>query len=154
MSSNQSKHLYCMYADDVRQELGGKLTIVGLYQGGQITLHGSLPMHLPRLAIIANLFCPSSETVESIKIGIKLNDDLLLPELDVPAEVIAMIQERGKKDPESVGAGLQILQIIQPLEVKAAGEIRCYAMVDGEKVKGNILEVIVEPSPPPLSQLQ
>jgi hypothetical protein len=150
MSSNQSKHLFCMYADDVRTEVGGKLTIVGLYQGGQIALHGSLPMHLPRLAIIANLFCPSPEVVKSIKIGVKLNDDLLLPELDVPSEVIAMIQERGTKDPESVGAGLQIVQIIQPLEVKAAGEIRCYAMVDGEQVKGNILEVMVVPSPTPM----
>ena len=113
-------------------------------------LHGELPVAIPRLAIIANLFCPSTDDVKSIKIGIKFNDDLLLPEMDVPAEVIEQIQQRGKLDPESLGSGMQFVQVIQPLQVKAAGEIRCYAVVDGETVKGNVFHIAVMPPLPHL----
>lgn len=143
MSANSDSHLFCIFADDIRQEVGNKLTIIGVYQGGGLTIHGTLPIVLPRLAIIAHLFCPVEKEIKSIKFGIKFNEDLLLPEMYVPDEVIANMRKKASSTQDSAGAGIQVGQIIQPLEIKNPGEIKCYAEVDGELVKGNSLEVQV-----------
>lgn len=145
MSSNSSKHLFCTYADDFRQEVGGKHSIIGIYQGGSMTVHGSLPAVLPRMVIMAHLYCPASEDIKSIKMGVKFNDDLLIPEMIVPKQVIEQMQAQARSGPDTVGAGMQFAQVIQPLEIKVPGAIRCYAEVDGELVKGNGLEVFVVP---------
>lgn len=147
MSANEGLHLFCTYADDVRQEVGGKLTYVGVYQGGGLLVHGDLPIVMPQLAIIASLFCPAGKDVRSIKIRIKFNDDLILPELDVPPEVVRELVSLSKSDEESVGRGLQFVQLIQPLNITAPGQIKCQAEVDGELVRGNCLDVQVMPLP-------
>lgn len=145
MSANEGLHLFCTYADDVRQEVGGKFTYVGVYQGGGLLVHGKLPIVMPQLAIIASLFCPANREVKSIKIRIKFNDELILPELDVPAEVVGELVSLSKSDEESVGRGLQFVQIIQPLNITSAGQIKCQAEVDGELVRGNCLDVQIMP---------
>jgi hypothetical protein len=145
MSANEGLHLFCTYADDVRQEVGGKLTYVGVYQGGGLLVHGALPIVMPQLAIIASLFCPANKEVKSIKIRIKFNDDLILPEMDVPSEVVRELISQNKSDEDAVGRGLQFVQIIQPLTIKELGQIRCQAEVDGELVRGNCLDVQVMP---------
>lgn len=145
MSANEGLHLFCTYADDVRQEVGGKLTYVGVYQGGGLMVHGNLPIVMPRLAIVASLFCPVNRVVKSIKIRIKFNDDLILPELDVPSDVVNALVDFNKSDGDSAGRALQFVQVIQPLNINAPGYIRCHAEVDGELVRGNCLDVQVMP---------
>jgi hypothetical protein len=41
---------YTTFCDDIRMELGGKITLVGVY-GGQMVLAGPLPGVLPKLAL-------------------------------------------------------------------------------------------------------
>lgn len=145
MSANEGLHMFCTFADDIRQEVGGKFTYVGVYQGGGLLVHGDLPIVMPRLAIIASLFCPANKSVKSIKILIKFNDDLILPELDVPADVVNALVERSNSDINSAGGGMQFVQVIEPLNITSPGQIKCHALVDGELVRGNCLDVQVMP---------
>lgn len=41
------KQLRFLLADSVREELGGKLTVIGLYTGGEVILQGAMPADVP-----------------------------------------------------------------------------------------------------------
>jgi hypothetical protein len=41
---------YTIFCDDIRVEVGGKLTYVGTY-GGQMLVHGNFPFFMPKLAL-------------------------------------------------------------------------------------------------------
>ncbi len=41
------KQLRFLLADSVREELGGKLTVIGLYTGGEVILQGVMPVDVP-----------------------------------------------------------------------------------------------------------
>jgi|SRR5262249_50572451 len=42
---------YTIFCDDIRIEIGGKLTYVGVYQGGTMLVPGSFPATVPKLAL-------------------------------------------------------------------------------------------------------
>lgn len=41
------KQLRFLLADSIREELGGKLTVIGLYTGGEVILQGAMPEDVP-----------------------------------------------------------------------------------------------------------
>lgn len=51
-----------LFCDDVRHELGGKITVVGLYQ--QIATFPAFPARLPRLSVVLSLTVPKTRQFE------------------------------------------------------------------------------------------
>lgn len=41
---------YVIFCDDIRQEVNGKITLVGVY-GGEMTIYGNAPASIPKLGI-------------------------------------------------------------------------------------------------------
>jgi hypothetical protein len=41
---------FTIFCDDIRQEVGGKITYVGAY-GGRLLVHGDFPVRLPKFAL-------------------------------------------------------------------------------------------------------
>jgi hypothetical protein len=42
------RQIHFLLADSVREELGGKLTVIGLYTGGEVILQGAMPADVPK----------------------------------------------------------------------------------------------------------
>jgi len=53
---SEAPYLFCLYAEEVRQEVSGQTSIIGVFQGGLRV--AAVPTHLPKLAIVANLPLP------------------------------------------------------------------------------------------------
>lgn len=47
MAKALPKQLRFLLADSVREELGGKLTVIGLYTGGEVILQNAMPAEVP-----------------------------------------------------------------------------------------------------------
>jgi len=57
-----------LFCDDIRHELGGKVSLMGIY--GSHLLVPSMPLHLPKLSIHFNIELPLELKPDSIKINI------------------------------------------------------------------------------------
>lgn len=139
--------LFVEYADDVRQEVEGKTTIVGMYRGG-MTVQGELPQQIPRLVSIANLMVPATLLVEKLEFHVVWNSRVL-QKLVVPANLLQQAGDQIEtgEDAKNFGFTFQAVAIMQPFEVKEPGKLQMVALLNGEKIPGNVLQVRSEDDP-------
>jgi len=133
-------YLHCLFAEDVRQEVNGQKTIVGVYQGGLKV--PSLPTILPKFAIHADLFIPIDMLCSDVALKLYMND-ALLQSFDVPSGTLVGARESVvAKVADATGYGVQLVLMMQPFEVRQTGRVRLRAVIDGQKeVYGNALFV-------------
>lgn len=75
---NAGAYLYVIYADDYREELDGRSSIIGWHhQKSCLHFPKSQPLLVKRLAVHGTLCLPEEEEVLSLKIGIYLGSDLI-----------------------------------------------------------------------------
>ena len=139
-----SPYLFCLYAEDVRQEITGQMSIIGAFQGGLRV--PSVPSHLPKLAIIANLRIPSKKAPSSVKLDVH-RDGEILQTIEPPPEFLhSVTQQHGVGLDE--GYTMQFVVGFAGFPVPAAGKLEVRAMIDGVALRGNSLEITVGEVPP------
>lgn len=96
-----------LFCDDVRQELSGKLTIVGLYQG-YLGLRTS-QFQLPRFYALALVELPPAYGGQSMRVQLKDRDSVLFK---------ADVNLPNRPEPLSAeGSDAEILRLSMPIEV-------------------------------------
>jgi hypothetical protein len=144
LTVSSSPYLFCLYAEDVRQEITGQMSIIGAFQGGLRV--PSVPAHLPKLAIIANLRMPSEKAPSSVKLEVH-RDGEVLQAIDPPPEFLqSVIKQPGAGLDE--GYTMQFVVGFAGFPVPAAGKLEVRAMIDGVVLRGNSLEITVGDVPP------
>ncbi len=132
-------YLFCLYAEDVRQEMTGQMSIIGVFQGGLRI--PSVPAQLPKLAIIANLRMPSDKAPNSVKLEVH-RDGEVLQTIDPPSEffqTITQLPDQGKEE----GYTMQFIVGFSGLPVSAGGKLEVRVTVDGLTLHGNSLAITV-----------
>jgi hypothetical protein len=141
--------LFCIFADDVRQESNGKQLIVGMYQGG-MNFAAPLPATLPQLFIVGHLMVPADcPPIEHIKFSAVFDGETIV-EVEPPPEALAASVARiapGRENGE-----ISILQIsvgLQPFKVPKPGKITTKMEINrSQTVVGNSLNVAHLPAQP------
>jgi len=141
---SDSSYLFCLYAEDVRQESTGQMSIVGVFQGGLRV--PSVPAHLPKLAIIANLRMSSNKAPGSIKLEVHRDDDVLQL-IEPPPELLQAVTKQPGAGLDE-GYAMQFVVGFSGFPVSAAGKLGVRATVDGVVLQGNWLEIVVGDVPP------
>lgn len=103
-----NRHLTALYCDDIRQEVGGKFTLVGVYQN--VLYVDSFPVSLPKLGVMLKAIAPAENAFRSIGFKAWLGDQLvaevpLQPLADAPAEMAEEVREALDPQPEALQAG-------------------------------------------------
>ena len=137
-------YLFCLYAEDVRQEITGQMSIIGAFQGGlRVT---SVPAHLSKLAIIANLRIPPEKVPTSVKLEVH-RDGEVLQTIEPPPEFLqSLTQQTGASLDD--GYTMQFIIGFAGFPVPAAGKLEVRATIDGVALRGNSLEITVGDAPP------
>jgi hypothetical protein len=77
---------HATFCDDVRQEIGGKITIVGVY-GGELTAYGEAPIALPQLHVVVAFRNAPKDEPYNLKIVVTMNgtagEDKVLSSSDI-----------------------------------------------------------------------
>jgi hypothetical protein len=60
---------YTTFCDDIRQEVAGKSTLVGVY-GPEMTVFGTLPTNLPKLALSVNYLEHVGESEDPLELRV------------------------------------------------------------------------------------
>jgi len=142
---SKGMYLHCQYADDLRQEVGNKITIVGVYSNN-LVVPGTFPATLPKLAAMCSLFLPHPVVAKRILVNASY-DGLLLQELDLPTETMENLRHLSltERTTDSQGMGITFGFVFQPLALEKEGKLRIVATVDGTEIKGNALAVTAMP---------
>jgi len=145
---------YTIFCDDIRNEIGGKTTFVGVYDA-EMLVHADFPIVVPKLAfgiryqekrgvytdepVILQIYMPGDEDGKPSFFG----------ELENAAEIRKTTKLAPESDP-NVTRYLQIASniIASPIGIERAGEIKIRALCGSEVAKlGSLLVRQAPPSP-------
>jgi hypothetical protein len=77
MSGEPERFGFSLFCDDVRHEVGGKLSLMGLYQSDMVFQHGTaFPLLLPRFAIVIKYFEIHGKFNDTLSVEIYLPGDI------------------------------------------------------------------------------
>lgn len=143
---------FVTFCDDIRHEVTGKMTLVGVYNG-QMVVGGTLPITLPQIcAVITFRFLPPSEPIKpAIKMFISGQDEPLFmmeTEIAVAQAEAAIAQDvPSEEDPDRITfAQMVITPQIQGLVIKEACTLKVRAYIGDDEIRLGALPIIVVPS--------
>ena len=124
------RFVHTLYCDDVRQEIGGKMTFVGAYQG-QMLAEQPGELMLPKLCIVLTAQTPHEQPFK--KLHVKLyRDDEVLQEMDVPVgrELIANIADGGPANFDVIG----VIITLHGLKFEKSATLRVRVKTESEEL--------------------
>lgn len=136
---SNSFSVFCLYADDVRQEVSNKLTYVGTYMGDLVANLPVVPGHIPRLVVSVFVTIPRDRDFQIANIELLWdeqivqaaevkNDDLPVPPTTVVFDEVRIINS---------------LMVMEPMVLPGSGRFDVRVTLDEEVVMGNGLRVTV-----------
>jgi|JI7StandDraft_1071085.scaffolds.fasta_scaffold351552_1 hypothetical protein len=130
------RFLSVQYCDDIRYEVDGKTTLVGVY--GTDLLVPSFPATLPKLCIRASAVTPLARPFESLRWIFTLNDDVLferdfLASAAVPADDAAL---------NGGTFGMHRVEgVFSPFELREPGLLRVVVETESGRIRGPGLRI-------------
>jgi hypothetical protein len=141
---------YSIFCDDIRNEVGGKLSFIGCYNAIMF-VSGEFPLTLPKFCIHMHILSMASRPFRSIVARCYvpnepepiLEDTIHTPETE---EQIALLEtlERTVKEPRYIAASASL--ILAPLHIQAPGLIRARAVIDGGAEELKLGSLRIEPA--------
>jgi len=137
-----NRYAHAIYCDDIRQEVGGKTTLVGIYSGHCFV--NTIPCALPKLCISLSLSSPKSQPIKSINaIGSFAGNEIINMALN-EEQITQLVAPNST--PERKGVMVVLLAVMSPFNVPAAGKLTLDLKVDGEPIECEAL--VIEIAPP------
>lgn len=129
--------LQCIYCDDIREEAGGKTTIVGWYGGDPIGLPVEGALLLPTLGIVGMLAMPLEPKYKSMKVEL-LQDQQVLQSVLMPEQALNEMQvEKVPTSAPQFGRQIRIVIKVQNLPVAEPCTFRMRITAGDEEVYSN-----------------
>lgn len=138
---NQLPFLFCQYADDFRQEINGKTSYIGVYNGNLIA-NGEAPFSLPKLITIATLFLPRDIFVSSLELSMSWNDEPPIRHVAITPDKVRD-QLSGIRE-ESQGIYCQAVFELKPFTFDQTGRLRVFANLNGDILESNALKFDIQ----------
>lgn len=131
-----------IFCDDIRDEVAGKKTYVGIYNQSLITA-GDLPAILPQFAFSIHYYEPLEMEDEAVTIRVFLPGDDK-PSAEFPLD-LPSARKQARKDPDSNIVGAILSFKVAPLVLQCEGRIRVRAYRSGEEIRLGTLLVQAGP---------
>lgn len=136
------KSISAIYCDDIRSELGGKLSFMGVYNGDMA--FQQFPVTLQKLCAHAKLKMPYDEPAKHEVRIVLLNGEQVLGEAKIDEAALAatpMPPPDEEIPTEDRSLVLAVGFVISPFQVDGPMRILLRAYVDGEEMKGDALRI-------------
>jgi hypothetical protein len=138
--------MWATFCDDVRQEVGNKLSYIGVY--GPELIVPSFPATLPKLCCVFNLRI-SPECMPR-KLAFRLyRDEEIIFEAEQPPASEEALKELALRIDDSQWIWIALVAQLAPFQIPRAAVLRARAMVDDQEVKGGALRLraLSQPNP-------
>jgi hypothetical protein len=141
------RYVNVIYCDDIRHEIGNKLSFIGVYAGELLVQ--SFPVTLPKLCLFVSISTPSERPFQQLRLRILKDEEVLLESEIAQEQVLAAVAaakmqalQRSGDDPR-LTAHLEL--VATPLSFTAPARIRVRVTTESEELKGRALRVMQQP---------
>lgn len=138
---SSTRNLFTLFADDVRQEVGNKLTIVGIYQSQMLVPR--FPLVLPKLAIVMAATTAENDPFEELVFEV-LRDDTLLQDVSLSPEEILVPFAQAQQGTEE-RTQVQCVAILGPLQIDAPCSLHTRLRTESGILRGASLQILHSP---------
>lgn len=143
-----TRHVETLFCDDIRHEVGGKLSFIGVYSGGLFV--PAFPVTLPKLCLSVKIVTPADAPIKVLNLRV-LRDEEILQEIALDEEQLAaasdsaeeMTEEQRKERVQMA----QFMLAFSPIQFEDACTLRVRVQTEDGELHGMALKV--DQAPPP-----
>lgn len=136
------RHIEIIYCDDIRHEVGGKVSLIGIYFN--VLFVREFPVSLPKLCFFARLISPLDHPIRSLTLRIFKDDDLL-KEFSIDDDLLSIDAPSLEESPdENLADHATVHQfnvVISPIVLEEPGKIRVHAQTEEGEMKALSLRI-------------
>jgi len=127
-----SRFAYSIFCDDIRQEMQGKLSLIGVYDTQ--VLVPEFPANIMRMCVLITAMTPISKPFSEICFIGKFGDRELF-QLNIDKDQLREADEASPKDPDAIFQKIQTVAFVNPLFLEQPGDIVIEVVADGEHIE-------------------
>lgn len=130
---------HVVYCDDIRQEIGAKTSLIGLYNG-QLGVP-EYPCALPKLCIVVSVSTPKEQMFGDLSLtGSYSGAEIFKMEMGKD-QIQSIVEQAPKPQEEGKYFMVQLMVILSPLQLEKPGKLKLDLLADGERIYCAGLEV-------------
>ena len=145
MQTIDTRSVSAIYCDDIRQEMGGKITVVGMYpQGAPVQFPAQGVAVLNKFCVMGYIRTPLDRPLKSLTCELRLDDEVL-HRVELPPDAL---NDKEAARPRLKGFTAQLIMEFGNMVLPREGVLRLAAIVDGAEVyEAPGLEFAKNPNP-------
>lgn len=120
--------LEVIFCDDVRQEIGNKQSLIGVYSGDLLVRH--LPVVLPKLCVVATLMLPQGAGSDSAHFRIMQGDQCLLKTDDL-----------SELNPTEQKRRMTVVAVLSPFQIDDESSLYVVSQFDETELESQHLRI-------------
>jgi hypothetical protein len=148
MKNNNDRFLTAIFCDDIRQEMGNKLSFMGCYQGELIV--PMAPVALSKLCVFASILTPKEKPIKSLTLRIVQDDDIELARIDVTGEGLSQASQ--VLDETATRKIISTAIVFSPFAIEKNTTLRLKATTEEGEIVGPRLLIKVVATPESAAQ--
>lgn len=145
MKKNADRNLTAIFCDDIRHEIGNKMSFMGCYQS-ELNV-ANAPVALPKLCVFVSATTPQNKPFKLLTLRIVQDKDIELARLEIPPEQL----QQGAQivDPTATRKNLSTAIVFSPFLIEKPTSIRLLAITEEGEIVGPRLLIKVAENPLP-----
>ena len=132
MKKNDDRFITAIFCDDIRQEVGNKLSYMGCYQG-EIVVQMT-PAVLPKLCVFISISTPKEKHFKSLTFRVVQDDDVELARIDIPEDGITGITQIS--DETATRRSINTAIVFSPFVIEKPAMLRLMATTEEGEITG------------------
>ncbi len=148
MKKNEDRFVTANFCDDIRQEIGNKLSYVGCYQGELFV--PMTPIALPKLCVFASVWTPKEKPFKSLTIRVVQDDETELARIEIPEDGIKEASQI--TDETSTRKAFSTAIVFAPFAIEKPTMLKLVATTEDGDITGPRLLIKVASVQEPVTQ--
>lgn len=141
MKATTDRILTAIYCDDIRHEVGNKMSFMGCYQSELLV--PMVPIGLSKLYVYVTVLTPITRPFKSLTLRVVLDDKTELARIEIPAEVLSNLPE--VEDSTATRKSISTALMFSPFFIEKASVLRVVADTEEGEIVGPRLLIKVVP---------
>lgn len=140
MTKNSGRFMSTLFCDDIRQEIGNKISLMGCYQSELFVPH--IPTVLPKFGVYVSVWTPIDHPFKNLSVRVLQDDETELASVTMPEEDIHAASQ--KKPPDSEFRGVHTFIAFAPFVVERPTQLRANVITEEGEIRGQKLRVALQ----------
>jgi hypothetical protein len=143
-----NRQVQTLFCDDIRHEVGGKLSYIGVYSGALFVT--SFPVSLPKLCLALSVITPMERPLRSLSIRVMKDDAVLAEATPEDSQLVNATESLAELPDDERKERVQVLKshfVFSPLHLEGPCTLRVRVQTEDEELRGGDLRIDQLPAP-------